>query len=50
MEILDNSDNFRWSLVSIYGAAQDEFKLDFLREMVNLTKDNPHPILIGGGF
>jgi hypothetical protein len=41
-------DNFTWSLVAIYGAAQEEFKADFLREMVNLAKDNPYPILIGG--
>jgi hypothetical protein len=30
--------------------AQDAFKADFLRELVNLAKDNPHPILIGGDF
>jgi endonuclease/exonuclease/phosphatase family metal-dependent hydrolase len=34
----------------VYGAAQDEFKADFLRELVNLAKDNPNPILIGGDF
>jgi hypothetical protein len=34
----------------MYEAAQDEFKADFLRELVNLTKDKPHPILIGGDF
>jgi hypothetical protein len=62
MEILDNSrgdfhiklhirnkyDNFVWSLVSVYGAAQDTAKPAFLRELVNLAKDNPHPIIIGG--
>ena len=37
-----------WSLVAVYGAAQEEFKAAFLRELVNLAKDNPHPILIGG--
>jgi hypothetical protein len=30
------ADNFTWSLVAVYGAAQDFF----LREMVNLAKDN----------
>jgi hypothetical protein len=64
MEILDNSggdfhiklhirnksDNFIWSLVSVYGAAQDALKPAFLRELVNLAKDNPHPIIIGGDF
>jgi hypothetical protein len=43
-------DNFIWSLVSVYGAAQDIFKADFLRELVNLAKDDPYPILIGGYF
>jgi endonuclease/exonuclease/phosphatase family metal-dependent hydrolase len=33
-----------------YDAAQAAFKADFLRELVNLAKDNPHPILIGGDF
>jgi mannosylglycoprotein endo-beta-mannosidase len=64
MEILDNSggdfhiklhirnksDNFIWSLVSVYGSAQDALKPAFLREMVNLAKDNPHPIILGGDF
>jgi hypothetical protein len=64
MEILDNSggdfhiklhirnksDNFIWSLVSVYGAAQDVHKPAFLWELVNLAKDNPHPIIIGGDF
>jgi hypothetical protein len=60
MEILDNvggdfhiklhiwnkSDNFIWSLVFVYGAAQDAAKPSFLREIVNLAKDNPYPIII----
>jgi hypothetical protein len=27
-----------------------EFKADFLRELVNLAKDNPYSILIRGDF
>ena len=38
------------SLVTVYRAAQDEFKADFLRELVNLAKDNPYTILIGADF
>ena len=30
--------------------SQDEFKADFLPEFVNLAKDNPYPILVGGDF
>ena len=34
----------------MYGAAQDEHKSVFLRELVNLAKDNLYPMLIGGDF
>jgi hypothetical protein len=50
LHIRNKADNFTWSLVAVYGAAQEEFKADFLRELVNLAKDNPYPILIGGDF
>ena len=50
LHIRNKADNFTWTLVAVYGAAQDEFKADFLRELVNLAKDNPYPILIGGDF
>ena len=46
----NKADNFIWSLVTVYGAAQDDQKAAFLRELVNLARDNPHPILIGGDF
>jgi hypothetical protein len=46
--IRNRADNFTWSLVTVYGVAQDEFKADFLRELVNLAKDNPYPMIIGG--
>jgi hypothetical protein len=48
--ICNRADNFTWSLVAVYGAAQDEYKAYFLCELVNLAKDNPYPILIGGDF
>ena len=47
---MEFSDNFTWSLVVVYGAAQDVHKFAFLRELVNLAKDNPYPMLIGGDF
>jgi hypothetical protein len=50
LHIRNRADNFTWSLVAVYGAAQDEYKAAFLRELVNLAKDNPYPILIGGDF
>jgi hypothetical protein len=50
LHIRNKANNFIWSLVAVYGAAQAEFKAAFLRELVNLAKDNPYPIIIGGDF
>src|SRR3954469_20679907 len=50
LHIRNKADDFVWSLVAVYGAVQDVYKADFLRELVNLAKDNPYPILIGGDF
>ena len=46
--IHNKADNFVWSLVAVYGAAQEDYKAAFLSELVNLAKDNPYLILIGG--
>lgn len=46
----NRDDNFTWTLVAVYEAAQDEHKSTFLTELVNLAKDNPYPMLIGGDF
>jgi hypothetical protein len=48
LHICNRADNFTWSLVAMYGAYQDEFKASFLRELVNLVKENLYPILIEG--
>ena len=50
MHLRNKSDNFIWSLVVVYGPAQEAAKSAFLCEMVNLAKDNPHPLIIGGDF
>jgi endonuclease/exonuclease/phosphatase family metal-dependent hydrolase len=50
LHIINKMDNFMWSLVVVYGAAQEQFKADFLCELVNLAKDNSYPILIVGDF
>ena len=50
LHLRNRADNFVWSLVAVYGAAQEEYKAAFLHELVNLANDNPHPILIGGDF
>ena len=45
LHICDKADNFTWTLVAVYGAARDEFKTDFLHELVKLAKDNPYLFL-----
>ena len=43
-------DGFLWSLVAVYGAAQPEFKPDFLVDLVRICGDENLPILLGGDF
>ena len=43
-------DGFRWPLVAVYGAAQPEFKPDFLADLVRICGDETLPILVGGDF
>jgi endonuclease/exonuclease/phosphatase family metal-dependent hydrolase len=50
LHICNKADDFTWSLVAVYGVAQNEFKADFFHELVNLAKNNLYPILIGGDF
>jgi hypothetical protein len=45
--IRNKTNNFIWSLLAVYGAVQDEDKEAFVRELVDLAKDNLHLILIG---
>jgi hypothetical protein len=43
-------DNFKWVLIAVYGAAQNEFKEGFLREVVNTVSKETHPVLVRGDF
>jgi len=40
----------KWFLVAVYGAAQPEFKEEFLSELVHACGTAPLPILVGGDF
>jgi hypothetical protein len=44
------SDGFEWSLVVVYGAAQDAKKGEFLAELVHFCEDDSLPMLVGGDF
>jgi hypothetical protein len=48
--LVTKSDNFEWSLVVVYGAAQDAQKGEFLAEFVRLCENEPLPLLVGGDF
>jgi hypothetical protein len=43
-------DNFEWSLVVVYGAAQDAQKGEFLAKLVCMCENDPLPMLVGGDF
>ncbi len=46
----NKEDAFQWNLVAVYGASQDEFKQDFLLELVNSFSKEALPMVIGGDF
>ena len=50
--ILKNKvDAFRWALLPVYGAAQDEYKEQFLSELVRTCSNCGNlPFLVGGDF
>ena len=39
-----------WRLVSVYGSAYDQFKMDFINELHNLLTGWAGPTLVGGDF
>ena len=43
-------DGFNWALVAVYGAAQPEFKAEFLADLVRICGSEQLPILVGGDF
>jgi hypothetical protein len=48
--VTNKSDNFKWAILVVYGAAQDEHKADFLAELVRICENEPLPLLVGGDF
>jgi hypothetical protein len=43
-------DNFKWVLVAVYGASQEEHKLDFLAKLVHTCENQELPMLVGVDF
>jgi hypothetical protein len=44
----DKELEFKWTLMNIYGAAQDENKESFFTELASMCPNNSGPFLIGG--
>ena len=49
-QVKNKSDGFLWSLVVVYGAAQESKKPDFLAELVRICEHETCPMLVGGDF
>jgi exonuclease III len=49
-KLKNKMDNFEWVLIVVYGAAQDEGKKSFLRELVQTCSAENLPLLVGGDF
>lgn len=48
--VRNKEDGFEWALIAAYGEAQEEFKEDFLTEMIQICNAEDKPTLIGGDF
>lgn len=48
--LYDKTNDSRWNLVVVYGAAQVEHKEDFLTELSQVCQDSQYPFLLGGDF
>jgi hypothetical protein len=48
--VTSKCDKFKWVMVPVYGAAQDEHKPAFLSELVRICEDEPLPMIVGGDF
>jgi hypothetical protein len=46
----DKNLEFKWTLMNVYGVAQDENKERFLAELASMCANNKEPLLIGGGL
>jgi hypothetical protein len=46
-KLKNKSDHFEWSLIVVYGAAQEEEKESFLRELVQTVNVENIPLIVG---
>ena len=50
LNLWDKSNEVKWNLLIVYGAAQGENKIAFLSELSRFCAENSEPLLIGGDF
>ena len=50
MNLWDKTNKVKWNLLVVYGAAQEEHKIEFLSELSRFCDANSDPILIGRDF
>jgi exonuclease III len=48
--VTSKCDKFKWVMIAVYGAAQEEHKPAFLSELVRICEDEPLPMIVGGDF
>jgi hypothetical protein len=48
--LCNKSDSFKWTLVVVYGPAQDDQKEKFLAELVHMCSHETLPLQMGGDF
>jgi hypothetical protein len=48
--LCNKNNSFKWALVAVYGPAQDNFKENFMSELVNMCRHEALPIMLGGDF
>jgi hypothetical protein len=47
-KLKNKTDNFEWTLIVVYGAAQEEEKESFLQELVQAVSVENVPLMVGG--
>ena len=50
LNIFDRERKLKWNFLSVYGAPQEENKIEFLIELASFCSKNKDPYLVGGDF
>lgn len=50
MNLWDKKVRAKWNLIIVYGAAQDDHKMEFLSELSRFCDSSSEPFMVGGDF